>query len=143
MTLVQKIKMLAKAKGVPVSTVEVTLGFAGGAISKWDHNIPAADKVLRVADYMMYRNKADIKREIAEGVIHHTGTRLNLSGLTDRIFDAMCLTSEEYYPYLNNLETNVTRVAPAMAEFFGLEGEFIADFATIWVEKVHPDDRQR
>ena len=51
MTLVQKIKMLAKSKGVPVSTVEVTLGFAGGAISKWDHNVPAADKVLRVAEY--------------------------------------------------------------------------------------------
>ena len=98
--------------------------------------------VLRVADYMMYRNKADIKREIAEGVIHHTGTRLNLFGLTDRIFDAMCLTSEEYYPYLNNLETNVTRVAPAMAEFFGLEGEFMEDFASIWIEKVHPDDRK-
>ena len=30
--------------------------------------------VLRVADYMMYLNKADIKRDIAENVIHQTGT---------------------------------------------------------------------
>ena len=98
--------------------------------------------VLRVADYMMYRNKADMKRDIAEGVLHHTGTHLNLSGLTDRLFDAMCLTSEEYYPYLTNMETQVTRVAPAMADFFGLEGEFLDDFSSIWRKKVHPEDLQ-
>ena len=131
---VQKVCGKDKNKGY---TPELAIGYA---IS--DPNYSNLRDVLRVADYMMYRNKADIKREIAEGVMHHAGTRLNLSGLTDRIFDAMCLTSEEYYPYLNNLETNVTRVAPAMAEFFGLEGEFMADFASVWVEKVHPDDRQ-
>ena len=131
---VQKVCGKNRDKGY---TPELAIGYA---IS--DPNYNNLRDVLRVADYMMYRNKADIKREIAEGVMHHTGTRLNLSGLTDRIFDAMCLTSEEYYPYLNNLETNVTRVAPAMAEFFGLEGEFMADFASIWIEKVHPDDRQ-
>ena len=98
--------------------------------------------VLRVADYMMYRNKADIKRDIVEDTIRHTGTHLNLSGLTDRVFDAMCLTSEEYYPYLNNLETNVTRVAPAMVEYFGLEGEFIDNFGEKWLQHVHPDDVQ-
>ena len=98
--------------------------------------------VLRVADYMMYRNKADIKRDIVEDAIYHTGTRLNLSGLTDRVFDAMCLTSEEYYPYICNLETNVTRVAPAMVDFFGLDGEFLDNFSEIWLKHVHPDDLQ-
>ena len=98
--------------------------------------------VLRVADYMMFRNKADIKRDIVEDTIRHTGTHLNLSGLTDRVFDAMCLTSEEYYPYLTNMETNITRIAPAMVEFFGLEGEFIDNFSEIWPKYVHPDDLQ-
>ena len=98
--------------------------------------------VLRVADYMMFRNKADIKRDIVEDTIRHTGTHLNLSGLTDRVFDAMCLTCEEYYPYLTNMETNITRVAPAMADFFGLEGEFIENFGEVWPKYVHPDDLQ-
>ena len=131
---VQKVVSKDKSKGY---TPELAIGYA---ISDPKYN--NLRDVLRVADYMMYRNKADIKREIAEGMIHHSGTRLNLSGLTDRIFDAMCLTSEEYYPYLTNLETNVTRVAPAMAEFFGLEGEFVADFSRIWIKKIHPDDRE-
>ena len=131
---VQKVCGKDRNKGY---TPELAIGYA---ISEPKYN--NLRDVLRVADYMMYRNKADIKREIAEGVIHHTGTRLNLTGLTDRIFDAMCLTSEEYYPYLTNLETNVTRVAPSMAEFFGLESEFIADFSSVWIKKVHPDDLQ-
>ena len=97
--------------------------------------------VLRVADYMMYRNKTELKREVAVGTVHENGTRLNLYGLTDRVFDAMCLTSEEYYPYMTNLETNVTRLAPAMVSFFGLEGEFIQDFPSKWIEHVHPADR--
>ena len=118
-------------------TPELAIGYA---ISDPKYN--SLRDVLRVADYMMYRNKADLKREIAEDAIHPTGTRLNLSGLTDRVFDAMCLTSEEYYPYLTNLETNVTRVAPAMAEFFGLDGEFLDNFSEIWIDYVHPDDVQ-
>lgn len=114
---------------------ELAIGYA---ISDPKYN--SLRDVLRVADYMMYRNKADIKRDIVEDTIHHTGTHLNLSGLTDRVFDAMCLTSEEYYPYLTNMETQVTRVSPAMAEFFGLDGEFQANFSEIWPKYIHPDD---
>ena len=98
--------------------------------------------VLRVADYMMYRNKTALKREVAEGTSHENGTRLNLYGLTDRVFDAMCLTSEEFYPYMTNMETDVTRVAPNMAEYFGLDSEFIQDFQRVWMDKVHPADRE-
>ena len=99
--------------------------------------------VLRVADYMMYRNKTEQKREVAMEVSHGvSGTNLNLTGLTDRVFDAMCLSSVRYYPFLTNLETGVTRIAPAMNEFFDLGGEFLADFETLWVERVHQDDRE-
>ena len=97
--------------------------------------------VLRVADYMMYRNKTALKREVAVNSIHENGTRLNLYGLTDRVFDAMCLTSEEFYPYMCNMETDVTRIAPGMAEFFGFDSEFIQDFMSSWMERVHPADR--
>ena len=140
-TVVRDIKRVqdacAKARDRHKYIPELAIGYA---ISDPKYN--SLRDVLRVADYMMYRNKADIKRDIVEDSIRHTGTHMNLSGLTDRVFDAMCLTSEEYYPYLTNLETNVTRVAPAMAEYFGLDGEFIDNFSGIWMEHVHPDDLQ-
>ena len=116
---------------------ELAIGYA---VSEPKYN--SLRDVLRVADYMMYRNKADLKRGNAEDRIRRTGTRLNLTGLTDRVFDAMCLVSEEYYPYLTNMETNVSHVAPALADFFGLEGEFIENFSEKWDSLVHPDDLQ-
>ena len=140
-TVVRDIKRVqdacARSRAQQEYTPELAIGYA---ISDPKYN--DLRDVLRVADYMMYRNKADIKRDIVEDTIRHTGTHLNLSGLTDRVFDAMCLTSEEYYPYLTNLETNVTRIAPAMVEFFGLEGEFIDNFGELWTAYVHPDDLQ-
>ncbi len=116
---------------------ELAIGYA---ISDPKYN--SLRDVLQVAEYMMYRSKADVKRDSAETPIQQSGARLNLSGLTDRVFDAMCLTSEEFYPYLSNMETDVTRVAPAMKEYFGLESEFVNDFRTVWGNLIHPDDRQ-
>ena len=116
-------------------TPELAIGYA---ISDEQYN--SLRDVLRVADYMMYRNKADLKHEAAIGVLRERGTRLNLSGLTDRVFDAMCLTGDRYYPYIMNMETGVTRVAPAMVEFFKLEDEFISDFEETWNARIHPDD---
>ena len=115
---------------------ELAIGYA---IS--DEKYDSLRNVLRVADYMMYRNKAEIKREVAVGALHETGTRLNLSGLTDRVFDAMCQTSDNLYPYICNMETNITRVSPGMVDFFGLPGEFMSDFMSIWMERIHPADQ--
>ena len=127
----------AKGRTRKEYTPELAIGYAVS-----DRKYNSLRDVLRVADYMMFRNKADLKREIAEGALHPNGTHLNLSGLTDRFFDAMCLTSEEYYPFLMNMETYVTRIAPAWMEFFGMGSEFIDDFADVWEKRVHPDDLQ-
>ena len=118
-------------------TPELAMGYA---VSNPQYN--TLRDVLRVADYMMFRNKAELKREMTMSLTHASGTQLNLMGLTDRVFDAMCLTSENFYPFLTNLETNVTRLSPAMCEFFGLESEFIADFTEIWRVMIHPDDEK-
>ena len=96
--------------------------------------------VLRVSDYMMFRNRTEQKGNIALDVTHG-GTHLNLIGLTDQVFDAMCLASEHFYPYIENMETHVTRISPAMLETFGLDREFYPNFGEIWMEKVHPEDR--
>ena len=118
-------------------TPELAIGYAVS-----DEKYNNLRDVLRVADYMMYRNKTELKREVAVGAMHENGTRLNLYGLTDRVFDAMCLTSEEFYPYMTNMETDVTRIAPAMKEFFGLESEFIQGFMPVWLDRLHPADRK-
>lgn len=95
--------------------------------------------VLRVADYLMYKNKADMKR--ATTFLTKDGERLNMTGLTDRMFDAFAATSGRNYLTLANLSTNVSRWSKQAVEYFGLPGEFIFDSATVWMEYIHPDDR--
>ena len=95
---------------------------------------------LRSADYMMYRNKAELKR-MNSFITGNSGTRLNLTGLTDRVFEAMCSSNERTYPFIINMETGVTRVSPSWMEYFGLDNDFILNFDETWAEKIHPDDR--
>lgn len=94
---------------------------------------------LRVADYLMYKNKADMKRENA--FLTRDGQRLNMSGLTDRIFDVFAATSGRNHLTLANLSTNVSRWSKSAVDYFGLPSEFIFDSATVWMEYIHPDDR--
>ncbi len=51
MTMVEKVRFLAKKKGVPVAQVERDLGFAPSSIRKFDINRPSVDKLILVADY--------------------------------------------------------------------------------------------
>ncbi len=95
--------------------------------------------VLRVADYLMYKNKAEMKR--AAAFLSGDGQKLNITGLTDRIFDVFAATGGRNYLTLGNLSTNVSRWSKSAVDYFGLPGEFIFDSATVWMEYIHPDDR--
>lgn len=95
-------------------------------------------EVLRVADYLMYKNRAEIKRENA--FLTRDG-QLNMAGLTDRIFDVFAATSGQEHLILSNLSTNVSRWSKSAVDYFGLPGEFIFDSVTVWMDYIHPDDR--
>ncbi|WP_308902458.1 helix-turn-helix domain-containing protein [Latilactobacillus curvatus] len=47
-----KIKELAKKKGVSINKMEKDLEFGSSTISKWSKSIPSADKLKKVADYL-------------------------------------------------------------------------------------------
>ncbi len=95
--------------------------------------------VLRVADYLMYKNKAELKH--AATFRSKDGQNLNLTGLTDRIFDVFAAVDDQKYLILSNISTNVSRWPKAAVDYFGLPGEFIFDSFTVWMNCVHPDDQ--
>ncbi len=68
--------------------------------------------------------------------------KLDLSGLENRVFDALAQTSDRRYIYMTNFRTGVTRWSQNAVEYFGLPGEFFADGAAVWEAVVHPDDRK-
>lgn len=51
MTLKERIKELANAKGISLPTLEAELGFGNGTIVKWDKSTPNAEKLNTVAKY--------------------------------------------------------------------------------------------
>ena len=112
---------------------------AGYAISGPEYK--TLEVVVKAADYVMFRRKTEIKggSTFIDGA---EGIRLNPTGLTDRVFNAMCRSNDRSYPFITNLETGVTRISPAWVEYFGMSGEFHADFNSTWLEYIHPDDRQ-
>lgn len=85
--------------------------------------------VVRTADYVMYRNKTEMKGVTALAAAD-MGTRLNLTGLTDYMFDAMCSADNHIYPFVCNLETNITRIAPAWNEYFDM-GLFLSMYLPV------------
>lgn len=49
--MVGKIKALAKARGLTIIQVEQECGIGQKSIYNWDTNVPAVDKVQRVASF--------------------------------------------------------------------------------------------
>lgn len=115
-------------------TMDVALGYAVSG-----EQYATLRDVLRVADYMMYQNKAQIKKQVA--FISADGQKLNVTGLTDRIFDAFASMGDRSYLSLCNMSTNVSRWSKSAVDYFGLPGEFIFDCSTVWMNYIHPDDR--
>lgn len=55
MTRYEKIKQLAKEKGVTITGLEKELGFARGSLSKIDKNKPSIDRLEKLSNYFNIR----------------------------------------------------------------------------------------
>ncbi len=63
-------------------------------------------------------------------------------GLGGRAFEAFAESSDERYLFMCNMDTNVSRWSRAIVEEFDLPGEYMYDAGNIWLERIHPDDRE-
>lgn len=50
--LYNKIREICKSKKIPISKMEMDLGFARSSIGKWNENEPGIGKVQKVANYL-------------------------------------------------------------------------------------------
>ena len=48
----EKIKELCKQKGISINQLEKEAGLTNGSISKWNNNMPQADRLKAVADVL-------------------------------------------------------------------------------------------
>lgn len=50
--IVDNIRSAIKSKGLTVPTVEETLGFSSGLISRWNKSVPSLDKIISIAELL-------------------------------------------------------------------------------------------
>ncbi len=60
----------------------------------------------------------------------------------DNLFYAFSITASGRYVFLTDMRTNFSRWSKEAVDFFGLEDEYMYDAGSIWLEHVHPDDRE-
>lgn len=52
MNVKDRIRTLAKSKGMSLPNLEAELGFGNGTIVKWDKSAPNVNKLIKVAEYL-------------------------------------------------------------------------------------------
>ena len=111
----------------------------GYAVSSETNN--SVDEVLNAADYSLFKNREETRG--ASELTDVEGVSINITGLTNYMFDAMCIASNDNdHPFIMNLKTNVMRITPKWKEEFDLVSDIMYDLTTVWINHIHPDDRQ-
>ena len=85
-TLRDRVRTLAKTRGLSLPKLEAELGFGSGTIVKWDKSTPSADKLQKVADYfdvsvdfLLGREPSDETQEMLEYLHKNPEMRVLLS----------------------------------------------------------------
>ncbi len=67
---------------------------------------------------------------------------LDKSVLDSQVFTAFAETSKKRYIYMCNMDTGVSRWSKYAIEYFDLPGEYMYNAGAVWLDYVHPDDRE-
>lgn len=62
--------------------------------------------------------------------------------LKSDLFDAFANASDKTYIYVTDMKNDVTRWSQSAVDYFGLPSEYINETDNVWIEHVHPEDRQ-
>lgn len=62
--------------------------------------------------------------------------------LNNILYQAFAEASDYVYIYVTDVNEDLTRWSKNAVDYFGLPGEYIKNVADLWIERVHPDDRE-
>ena len=124
--------------------VDYPCDFSFGCTQAASMDEQAYNNLLLTADQKMYEYKLNKKRN-AWGQGKNTPSENVLDknyGLESRIFEALSRTMSNRYIYVCNMRTNMSRWSANAVKEFDLPGEYMLDAGSIWMEHLHPDDRE-
>ena len=124
--------------------VNYKCGFSYGCTRINEATPDAYNNLLSTADQKMYEYKLHQKqlRDDQERAKAIASVYDDNFGLESRLFDALSMTMRNRYLYVCNIRTNMSRWSKNIVRDFNLPGEYMFDAGNIWLNCIHPDDRQ-
>ena len=124
--------------------VDYHCGFSYGCTHINEVTPDAYNNLLNNADQRMYQYKIHQKqlRDEQHKSLQATDVFAANYGLESRLFDALSMTMRNRYIYVCNMRTNMSRWSANVVKDFNLPSEYMFDAGNIWLECIHPDDRQ-
>lgn len=124
--------------------VDYNCGFSYGCTHITDSTPDAYNNLLSTADQKMYEYKLHQKqlRDEEEKKKHANELYEDNFGLESRLFEALSMTMRNRYLYVCNMRTNMSRWSSNIVKDFNLPAEYMFDAGNIWLNCIHPDDRQ-
>lgn len=124
--------------------VDYNCGFSFGCTHINEATPDAYNNLLADADQRMYEYKIHQKqlRDEKEKALKSEDIFDANYGLESRMFDALSMTMRNRYLYVCNIRTNMSRWSANIVKDFNLPGEYMFDAGNIWLNCIHPDDRQ-
>lgn len=119
-------------------------GFSFGCTHADSFDEATYNNLLLSADQKMYEYKLHKKKEIWSKTKPTDKAELfdTKYGLESRIFEALSKTLSNRYIYACNMRTNMSRWSANAVKEFNLPGEYMLDAGNIWLQRIHPDDRE-
>lgn len=124
--------------------VDYHCGFSFGCTHINEATPDAYNNLLSNADQRMYEYKIHQKqlREEQDKASHANDIYDANYGLESRIFEVLSMTMRNCYLYVCNMRTNMSRWSANIVKDFNLPGEYMFDAGNIWLNCIHPYDRQ-
>lgn len=120
-------------------------GFSFGCTHAEAQDEETYNNLLEAADQKMYEYKLRRKKETWSKAQSSEASQHVLDenyGLESRIFEALSKTLSNRYIYACNMRSNMSRWSANAVKEFSLPGEYMFDAGNIWLQRIHPDDRE-
>lgn len=94
------------------------------------------------ADRKMYRYKLMHRVQQPDGHAAPQHPITDQLPCNDRVFQAICMSSETRYPFILNLDTGESQWSVNAVRDFGLPSQHPYNSVDMWLARVHPEDRE-
>lgn len=126
---VERFEEKCDERGISVS---IGLEYRDSTDETFEQVLNAADEKMydsKRAYYSSFRDNRPAKKEVKNDTLNNI------------LYEALADASENVYLYVSDMNTGLSRWSKHSVEYFGLPDEYMENAGEIWLEHIHPNDK--